>query len=68
MSSPADARRGPHGSGIQRPLKAIQEKSNSIYIPRGINTEALNRTQKWDFTPADLKVRTGPSRAGDGGG
>ncbi|GHJ86581.1 hypothetical protein NliqN6_2983 [Naganishia liquefaciens] len=42
--------------GIQRPLKAIQEKSQSIYIPRGINTEALNRDFKWDFNPADYKV------------
>ncbi|KAI5449408.1 H(+)-transporting V1 sector ATPase subunit A [Naganishia albida] len=42
--------------GIQRPLKAIQEKSQSIYIPRGINTEALNREFKWDFNPASYKV------------
>jgi len=26
--------RGIYNSGIQRPLKAIQEKSQSIYIPR----------------------------------
>ncbi|KAJ9115792.1 H(+)-transporting V1 sector ATPase subunit A [Naganishia onofrii] len=42
--------------GIQRPLKAIQEKSQSIYIPRGINTEALNREFKWDFNPASFSV------------
>lgn len=42
--------------GIQRPLKAIQEKSQSIYIPRGINTQALDREIKWDFNPAQLKV------------
>ncbi|KAI9626947.1 hypothetical protein H4Q26_017634 [Puccinia striiformis f. sp. tritici PST-130] len=30
--------------GIQRPLKSISELSNSIYIPRGINTQALDRT------------------------
>ncbi|KAJ9111003.1 H(+)-transporting V1 sector ATPase subunit A [Naganishia vaughanmartiniae] len=42
--------------GIQRPLKAIQEKSQSIYIPRGINTEALNREFKWDFNPASFHV------------
>jgi len=42
--------------GIQRPLKAIQEKSGSIYIPRGINTEALDRDIKWDFNPAQFKV------------
>ncbi|CDZ97047.1 v-type atpase [Phaffia rhodozyma] len=37
--------------GIQRPLKAIQEQSQSIYIPRGIYTDALSRTAKWDYTP-----------------
>lgn len=42
--------------GIQRPLRAIQESSKSIYIPRGINTDALDRGIKWDFTPADFKV------------
>ncbi|TXT13693.1 hypothetical protein VHUM_01060 [Vanrija humicola] len=42
--------------GIQRPLKAIQEKSQSIYIPRGINTQALDREIKWDFNPASFKV------------
>ncbi|CEQ39742.1 SPOSA6832_01284 [Sporobolomyces salmonicolor] len=42
--------------GIQRPLKAIAEKSSSIYIPRGINTEALDRSIKWDFTPVNFKV------------
>lgn len=30
--------------------------SKSIYIPRGINTDALDRALKWDFTPLDLKV------------
>ena len=42
--------------GIQRPLKAIAEKSDSIYIPRGINTDALDRSIKWDFTPVNFKV------------
>ncbi|KAI5479574.1 hypothetical protein MNV49_003311 [Pseudohyphozyma bogoriensis] len=42
--------------GIQRPLKAISELSESIYIPRGINTQALDRTIKWDFTPVNFKV------------
>lgn len=30
--------------------------SESIYIPRGINTNALDREIKWDFTPTDFKV------------
>ncbi|TXT10346.1 uncharacterized protein COLE_04280 [Cutaneotrichosporon oleaginosum] len=42
--------------GIQRPLKAIQEKSQSIYIPRGINTQALDRGIKWDFNPGKYGV------------
>ncbi|KAK0502893.1 ATP synthase alpha/beta family, nucleotide-binding domain-containing protein [Armillaria luteobubalina] len=42
--------------GIQRPLRAIQELSKSIYIPRGINTDALDRSLLWDFKPATFKV------------
>lgn len=42
--------------GIQRPLKAISEMSNSIYIPRGIAIPALSTEKQWDFTPAGLKV------------
>lgn len=36
--------------------QSIQELSKSIYIPRGINTEALDRNIKWDFTPTNVKV------------
>lgn len=42
--------------GIQRPLKAISTESDSIYIPRGISLPALDRTKKWDFKPANVKV------------
>ncbi|TFK72599.1 V-type ATPase [Pluteus cervinus] len=42
--------------GIQRPLRSIQELSKSIYIPRGINTDALDRSLSWDFKPAGFKV------------
>jgi V-type H+-transporting ATPase subunit A len=42
--------------GIQRPLKAIQDVSQSIYIPRGINTPALDKTLLWDFEPINFKV------------
>lgn len=38
--------------GIQRPLKGISDKSESIYIPRGIHVPALNREKKWEFTPS----------------
>lgn len=42
--------------GIQRPLKAIKENSQSIYIPRGIDVPCLNREVHYDFNPASLKV------------
>lgn len=42
--------------GIQRPLKAINKQSQSIYIPRGIDVPALDRSVKYDFTPGSLKV------------
>ncbi|KAI8642118.1 V-type proton ATPase catalytic subunit A [Parasitella parasitica] len=42
--------------GIQRPLKAIQETSQSIYIPRGISTPALDICFSWSFEPTNFKV------------
>ena len=36
--------------GIQRPLKDISEMTQSIYIPKGINTDALSITAEWDFS------------------
>jgi V-type H+-transporting ATPase subunit A len=42
--------------GIQRPLKAIQEVSQSIYIPRGISTPALDTSVSWDFNPLNFQV------------
>ncbi|ORX58517.1 putative TFP1p-H+-ATPase V1 domain 69 kd catalytic subunit, vacuolar [Piromyces finnis] len=42
--------------GIQRPLKGIHEISNSIYLPRGINTPALDKKIAWDFEPQNFKV------------
>lgn len=45
--------------GIQRPLKAIQEVSGTIYIPRGINTPALDKKVQWEFTPTAFKVNFG---------
>ncbi|CDF89343.1 ZYBA0S04-01970g1_1 [Zygosaccharomyces bailii CLIB 213] len=41
--------------GIQRPLKSIRDASQSIYIPRGVNAPALDRTIKWHFVPSDVK-------------
>jgi len=37
--------------GIQRPLKDINELTQSIYIPKGINTPSLSVTEQWDFQP-----------------
>ncbi|QEO19575.1 V-type_proton_ATPase_catalytic_subunit_A [Candidozyma auris] len=42
--------------GIQRPLREIKEKSQSIYIPRGIDVPCLDRSKQYDFNPASLKV------------
>lgn len=42
--------------GIQRPLKAIKDMSQSIYIPRGIDAPALSREIKWHFTPGKFTV------------
>ena len=42
--------------GIQRPLEKIAESTQSIYIPRGIQTTALDDDIKWAFTPGSFKV------------
>ncbi len=38
--------------GIQRPLQAIQKASDSIYIPRGVDTHALDKKKEWEFVPS----------------
>lgn len=42
--------------GIQRPLESIHKMTNSIYIPRGINTPALDKKKSWHFAPQSFKV------------
>jgi len=42
--------------GIQRPLMKIADLSKSIYIPRGINTPALDKDKQWHFTPGSYRV------------
>lgn len=37
--------------GIQRPLKAIEEASNSSFLKKGIAVKSLDRTKLWDFVP-----------------
>ncbi|KRZ02304.1 V-type proton ATPase catalytic subunit A [Trichinella zimbabwensis] len=38
--------------GIQRPLMDIAEISRSIYIPKGVNVDALSRKHEWEFQPS----------------
>jgi len=42
--------------GIQRPLRDIGEMTNSIYIPKGVNTTALSRSVMWEFNPLNVRV------------
>jgi len=49
--------------GIQRPLKDINEMTNSIYIPKGINTDALSITTEWDFAHTN-NIRIGSHVSG----
>ncbi|MBI5223005.1 V-type ATP synthase subunit A [Candidatus Micrarchaeota archaeon] len=35
--------------GIQRPLKVIEQQAKGVYITRGIEAPALDRTKKWVF-------------------
>eukprot|EP00054_Salpingoeca_dolichothecata_P003683 m.28057 g.28057 ORF g.28057 m.28057 type:complete len:608 (-) comp14069_c0_seq1:112-1935(-) len=42
--------------GIQRPLETIAKDAQSIYIPRGVNVNALDRKKKWPYKPLTFKV------------
>ncbi|XP_064650469.1 V-type proton ATPase catalytic subunit A [Lineus longissimus] len=42
--------------GIQRPLKDICDLTETIYIPKGINTPSLDRKKTWDFDSLHVKV------------
>jgi V-type H+-transporting ATPase subunit A len=44
--------------GIQRPLTRIQELSQSVFIPRGMDIPNLDRDKQWDYTP-DANIRVG---------
>lgn len=37
--------------GIQRPLTEISKLTQSIYIPRGVTCNALDRKKLWQFNP-----------------
>jgi vacuolar-type H+-ATPase catalytic subunit A/Vma1 len=43
--------------GIQRPLKAIAQRSGDVFIPRGVAVPALDETASWEFAPTSFKVR-----------
>ncbi|KAJ7490035.1 ATP synthase alpha/beta family, nucleotide-binding domain-containing protein [Mycena galericulata] len=45
-----------YSKSLKHLSQAIQEHSKSIYIPRGINTDALDRSLQWDFKPTTFKV------------
>ncbi|XP_076457748.1 V-type proton ATPase catalytic subunit A [Babylonia areolata] len=44
--------------GIQRPLETICDLTQSIYIPKGINTPALDDNKQWEFIP-NKEIRVG---------
>ncbi|KAH8418763.1 hypothetical protein KR222_001374, partial [Zaprionus bogoriensis] len=41
--------------GIQRPLRAINEITGSIYVPKGVNVKSLARKVFWSFEPTNVK-------------
>ena len=42
--------------GIQRPLEKIAAVTQSIYIPRGVSTTALDNDIPWGFKPLNVRV------------
>ncbi|KAH7825097.1 putative V-type proton ATPase catalytic subunit A [Monocercomonoides exilis] len=42
--------------GIQRPMERIADLAKSIFIPRGVNTPALDPKSTWEFHPNNWKV------------
>jgi V-type H+-transporting ATPase subunit A len=51
--------------GIQRPLKDIADLSKSIFIPRGINVDPLDRKKQWYFEPRKDLIKGGLISGGD---
>lgn len=41
--------------GIQRPLSDIATMANDCFIPRGVDTQALNVDKLWQFTPGNFR-------------
>lgn len=38
--------------GIQRPLEEISNMAGTVFIPRGVDTPALDKSKKWHFVPS----------------
>jgi hypothetical protein len=42
--------------GIQRPLEEIAHVAGTVFIPRGVDTPALDKSKQWHFVPSkDVK-------------
>jgi len=42
--------------GIQRPLERIQQISQSVFVPRGVDVPNLDRDKQWEYSPLNVKV------------
>jgi len=42
--------------GIQRPLERIQQISQSVFVPRGVDVPNLDRDKLWPYEPLNVKV------------
>lgn len=51
--------------GIQRPLESIYKMVSSIFVPKGINTPALDMDKDWYFQPASNFKVGDPITGGD---
>jgi len=37
--------------GIQRPLEVIAKMAQTVFVPRGVDVQALNKVKKYDWKP-----------------
>jgi len=44
--------------GIQRPLESIAVMSKSVFVPKGVDTNALDAKKLWSFIPGNLRTGT----------
>jgi V-type H+-transporting ATPase subunit A len=50
--------------GIQRPLEYIHQKSQDVFVPRGVDVPNLDLNKKWEYTPINFRVGQ-PITSGD---